>query len=244
MQSSRARTLACSVVMEGGGILRSCPHYGSPMSSEAGEPTAAARGRFTSDIVFALPARAEVIQDLMDLESWPDFAELGWVDVDAARVVEEDRAGTLKLAEAGRGGSGLVIALNVLAVVGAVRTAVDGVEMAIHTAKFVKGVWQKLRNTDRGLISLSCGAAGFLALACAAMRDGSRGVEMLTVGAVDPDTESSYSEQDLYWAIISVSGTDRLEFYMISDKGDVTYVGGADRPPHPWDRQSGSAEEA
>ena len=40
----------------------------------------------------------------------------------------------------------------------------------------------------------------------------------------------------MFWAIVEVLDTEVVEFYLISDKGDVTFAGRAVRPVDPYRR--------
>jgi hypothetical protein len=80
------------------------------------------------------------------------------------------------------------------------------------------------------------GAAALLALDEAATRSRSGEVRLINFGPVDPDTVRSYSEQDVYWAIVEHVEDKRLQFFLIDDKGAATFVGAVPRPPDPTRR--------
>jgi hypothetical protein len=75
-----------------------------------------------------------------------------------------------------------------------------------------------------------------LALHSAASRLDSANVRLVSFGAVDEGCGTSYSEFDLYWAVIDITDFQVIEFFLITDKGDVTFAGRAARPVSPYDR--------
>lgn len=192
-------------------------------------------GRFTSKVCFVLPVRVDRVQELYDAEPMLPTVGSDWIDDDAASVVTDVDSAVVELqpVEAGRGASGIAIAYevaNVVATIGGVWAVV------VPTVAVVKRIWQRLRRTKRGMISISSGAAALLALEQAATRNDSHNVRLANFGAVDPNTESSYSGYDVYWTIVEVPERNHLEFYMISDQGDVTHVGTIQRPIDPMSR--------
>jgi hypothetical protein len=187
--------------------------------------------------VFALPVQEGLLQTAIDdPHTWPSSVDSTWIDADAAaafRELSQEMPTNLRPVEAGRGGSGVAIAW----------TIVDGVSTLggfgaalVAAAAATKGVWQRLRRTERGIISISAGAAALLAADAAARRCRPSEIRLLNFGPVEPNTESSYSEHDIYWAIFSVADSNDLQFYLIDDKGNVEFVGAGARPPRPWAR--------
>ena len=192
--------------------------------------------RFSTSVCFAIPVREDRLSEFYDLERPPSIVDPSWIDDDAAAVAMDTGAhgAVLQPVEAGRGASGVAVALNLVEVVANVGGALA---FTAATAKAVKEVWRKLSKTKRGIISLSAGAAALLAVDSSATRVGDGMVRLIAFGAVDTDAESSYSELDVYWAVIEAVDTQVIEFYLISDKGDVSFAGRAARPVDPYRRR-------
>jgi hypothetical protein len=192
--------------------------------------------RFSFSVCFVLPVRDNRGQDLDEPETATarDLSSV-WVDDDAAVVVDDSRAegGRLCPVEVGRGAAALATALTVAGYVADVGgTATVLLALAAGTRK----IWQKLRQTKRGIISISSGAAGLLALADAASRHESNRIKLVSFGPLDIEADRSFSEFDVFWAIVEVVDSEVVEFYLISDKGDVTFAGRAVRPVDPYRR--------
>jgi len=186
--------------------------------------------RITDVPSFALPARAEVLQDLYDLGESPEIVRPEWLDPDALAAIEDIDGTQLRVASAGRGASGVAIALQV---VGLVATVGGAYAALAEGARIVKRIWQKLRGTRRGFISVSAGAAAYLAAADAIARaSGSGEVRLLKFGPVDEQEEWAFSEFDVFFAIFELTD-GALLFYTISNRGGVSFVGSAKRPPNP-----------
>jgi hypothetical protein len=192
--------------------------------------------RFSSTVCFVLPVREDRGQDLDEPETaTARDLDSAWVDDDAAVVVDESRAegGQLRPVEVGRGAAALATAL---AVAGYVADVGGTATVLLALAAGTRKIWRKLRQTRRGIISISSGAAGLLALADAASRHESRQIKLVSFGPLDIEADRSFSEFDVFWAIVEVLDTEVVEFYLISDKGDVTFAGRAIRPVDPYRR--------
>jgi hypothetical protein len=169
------------------------------------------------------------LSEFYGLEQRQPIVEGSWIDEDVAVVAAESRAqgAELRPVEAGRGASGIAVALTIL---GIVADTGGTIAFMVGAAKVVKEVWGKLRKTKRGIISISSGAAALLALDGAANRVGSDQVRLVSFGAVDAHTDSSYSEFDAYWVVIELVDTEVIEFCLVGNKGDITVAGRAPRP--------------
>jgi hypothetical protein len=191
--------------------------------------------RFSPAVCFAIPVRDDRLQEFYDLEQPPSVVEGSWIDEDSAVIAVETRThgAELRRVEAGRGASGVAVALTIL---GIVADTGGAIALMVGAAKVVKDVWRKLRKTKRGIISISSGAAALLALDSAVNRLGSDQVRLVSFGAIDPQADSSYSEFDVYWVVIEAVDAEVIEFYLVSDKGDVTFAGRAARPVDPYNR--------
>lgn len=157
--------------------------------------------RFSSSVCFVLPVRDGRSQD--DLEvvaARTDELASEWIDGDAAIVVEGSRAegGQLRPVEVGRGGAAVATALTLA---GYVADLGGTATVLIGFAAGVRKIWQKLRHTERGIISISSGAAGLLALADAAGRHQSSSIKLVSFGALDANADRSFSEFDVFWAM-------------------------------------------
>ncbi|MEU8242074.1 hypothetical protein AB0C07_27795 [Actinoplanes missouriensis] len=192
--------------------------------------------RFSSAICFVLPVR-EGRWDALEEAATKARRDLdsSWIDDDAAAVVEGTRSegGQLRPVEVGRGAAGVSVALTM---VGYVSDVGGTIAFALLLAAATRKTWQKLRNTKRGIISVSSGAAGLLALADAANRHRSEDIRLVSFGPLDADADRSFSEFDVFWAVVEVVNSEIVEFYLISDKGDVTFAGRAVRPLDPYNR--------
>jgi hypothetical protein len=191
--------------------------------------------RFSPVVCFVLPVRDGRIEDLESIQSSTDELESEWLDDDVAEIVDSSRTegGHLRPVEVGRGGAAVATALTLA---GYVADLGGTVTVVLGLAAGVRKLWRRLRHTQRGIISISSGAAGLLALADAADRHESSRIKLVSFGALDADADSSFSEFDVFWAIVEVLDSQVVEFYLISDKGDVTFAGRAVRPLDPYRR--------
>ncbi|WP_020519342.1 hypothetical protein [Catelliglobosispora koreensis] len=191
-------------------------------------------GRFTDAAIFVLPVHVDRMEELDALDGGtpPDSS---WIDPDIAEVVQEIHQDGAHFCPvpAGRGASGVAVGLEIL---GVVADAGGAIAFLVGAAALTKRIWTKLQSTKRGIISLSSGAAALLALHDAASRLTSANVRLVSFGAVDQGCGPSYSEFDLYWAVIEVADFEVIEFYLITDQGNVTFAGRAARPVSPHDR--------
>lgn len=188
--------------------------------------------RFSPSVCFVLPVRDGRGQD--ELESLPQerttlslHGSMTMPPVSSTAAVR--KAGIyvrLRWDEVARPSQPLTLA-GYVADVGGATTVVLGL------AAGARKIWQKLRQTKRGIVSISSGAAGLLALADAASRHGSRPIKLVSFGALDADADSSFSEFDVFWAVIEVIDSEVIEFYLISDKGDVTFAAERSGPSIP-----------
>jgi hypothetical protein len=203
---------------------------GAALNSSAFGPN-----RFSPAVCFAIPIREDRLNEFYNLEQPPLVLEESWIDQDAAVAVMESRTdgAELRPVEAGRGASGVAVALTVL---GIVADTGGTIALTVGAAALTKRIWSKLRKTKRGVISVSSGAAALLAVESAATRLGSDQVRLISFGAVDAHTDSSYSEFDVYWVVVEIIDSQIIEFYLVSDKGDVTFAGRAARPVDPYER--------
>lgn len=179
--------------------------------------------------------REDRLEQFSSSEQRPRVVDESWIDDDAAAAVKDSlrKGAQLQPVEAGRGASGVAIALNILGVVADTGGAIAFMAVA---AKGTKDVWRRIRKTKQSIISISAGAAALLALDSAASRVDSGQARLVAFGAADHDTDSSYSEFDLYWVIVELVDSAAIEFYLVSDKGDVIFAGRAGRPPDPHSR--------
>lgn len=119
--------------------------------------------RLSSTVCFVIP-----IRDGHPLDPEPDATasdvDSSWIDDDTAVVVNDARSdgGQLRPVEVGRGAASIAFALTLAGYVADVGGAVVTV---LALAKGTRKVWRSLRGTRRGIISVSSGAAGMLALA-------------------------------------------------------------------------------
>lgn len=79
-------------------------------------------------------------------------------------------------------------------------------------------------------------SAGLLALGDAAGRYDAEEVSLISFGPLNIKADRSFSELDVFWAVVEAMQSEVVEFYSISDKGDVTFAGRTVRPVDPYYR--------
>jgi hypothetical protein len=190
-------------------------------------------GRMTTVVAFELPITETAIDQLLaaearigkDLDTLPITA----IDSSLAQTIDSELAGTkytLYAADAGRGASGYVVALEIAGYIADIGGALATVTAGIH---LTRRLYARLRERLGHPPLVSLGTACFLAAADLCERLSSTDFRLHGAGDTrggSPDR--SYSGNDCFYVIFD-RGQD-LCFYAVDAYGRVTFLGTAQMP--------------